>query len=620
MRLSSVILTVTAFAAGAVGAYFSAGLAVTWVEDISAEAVEHRLEIQGHDWASVQTDGLQVILEGEAPTEAERFKALAAAGTEVEAARVIDSFTVTATGDLAAPDFSIEILRNSSGVSLIGLIPASSDKEDLMHLVSRIAGDLPISDFLETADYAEPASWPSSLSFGLLALERLERSKISVLEDRVRIEAISDSPEQQRRLEAELARRTPADIRSEIDISAPLPVIAPFSLRFIKDEDGAHFDACSADTPANERLILTAARAAGADGKGNCRLGLGVPSPKWGEAAAKSIAALAELGSGSITMSDADIALVATVGTSEEQFDQVTSTLKANLPPTFTLSSVLPKPVVEVEGEGPPEFVVTKSPEGQVQIRGPVGDALARRAVETFARATFGSDQVLFATRLREDLPQGWSVRTLAGLAALGELHSGVVDVQANVVSVKGRTGSQTVGADISQILVERLGATAKFELDVEYVEALDPIAALLTPDECIARIKAIGDAEKISFDPGSTNLNSESRDIVDKMAEIFGRCMEANIEIGGHTDSQGREEMNLSLSQSRADAVLNALRLARVNLKSISAIGYGETQPIADNDSSEGREANRRIEFRLITETTPDDTTDTAPQEPENE
>jgi OmpA-OmpF porin, OOP family len=72
-------------------------------------------------------------------------------------------------------------------------------------------------------------------------------------------------------------------------------------------------------------------------------------------------------------------------------------------------------------------------------------------------------------------------------------------------------------------------------------------------------------------------------------------------MEIGGHTDSQGSEGMNERLSQERADAVLNAIMARRVLTSNLTAKGYGEAKPIADNGTEAGREANRRIEFRLI-------------------
>lgn len=72
-------------------------------------------------------------------------------------------------------------------------------------------------------------------------------------------------------------------------------------------------------------------------------------------------------------------------------------------------------------------------------------------------------------------------------------------------------------------------------------------------------------------------------------------------MEIGGHTDSQGRETMNQTLSQARAEAVLDALLAEEVLTSFLSAKGYGEALPIADNSTEEGRALNRRIEFKLV-------------------
>jgi OOP family OmpA-OmpF porin len=112
--------------------------------------------------------------------------------------------------------------------------------------------------------------------------------------------------------------------------------------------------------------------------------------------------------------------------------------------------------------------------------------------------------------------------------------------------------------------------------------------------------IVAVQEESKIVFEPGSVEITEEAGEILDRMAEILPDCLHVPMEIGGHTDSQGREEMNLGLSQSRADAVLNGLLARGVLVSNLTARGYGETRPIADNDTEEGRERNRRIEFRL--------------------
>jgi OOP family OmpA-OmpF porin len=606
MRIIPVILSALAFAAAGVGAYFAAGLTVSWIENSSATAVEKRLALEGFDWASVQTDGLKVVLEGEAASEALRFKALAAAGQIVEAARVIDNFTITDSRPPVAPKFSVEILRNGKSISLIGLVPTKADNANFKDRVARIAGDLPIADFLETADYPVPDAWSSVISYGLLALERLEHSKISIGETQVTIEAIGESDAQKSKLLEELTRRTPADITSKIGISAPRPVITPFTLRFRITADGASFDACSADSPEAAVQILAAAKAAGLAEEATCRQGLGVPSPLWSKAATQAIAALAKLGGGSVTLSDADVTLTAPAGTDPTLFDTITSRLDGDLPEVFALNPILlVAPETPEDDAAIPEMVATLSPEGQVQIRGPVISPRAQRTLQTFAYAVFGSEDVYLSTKLQDNLPEGWMVRSLASLAGLSKLNSGIATVSPNAIDITGLTGRRSAKTDIAQILIDRLGDGAEFELEVTYLEELDPLARMLNGAECVAEITDLASQNKIKFEPGSATLDGDSRDTVQAIAEVFERCLEAPIEIGGHTDSQGREEMNLNLSKGRAEAVLTALRGARVKLKSLTAEGYGETQPIADNGTEEGREANRRIEFRLVTPAT---------------
>jgi OOP family OmpA-OmpF porin len=606
MRIIPVILSALAFAAAGVGAYFAAGLTVSWIENSSATAVEKRLALEGFDWASVQTDGLKVVLEGEAASEALRFKALAAAGQIVEAARVIDNFTITDSRPPVAPKFSVEILRNGKSISLIGLVPTKADNANFKDRVARIAGDLPVADFLETADYPVPDAWSSVISYGLLALERLEHSKISIGETQVTIEAIGESDAQKSKLLQELTRRTPADITSKIGISAPRPVITPFTLRFRITADGASFDACSADSPEAAVQILAAAKAAGLAEEATCRQGLGVPSPLWSKAATQAIAALTKLGGGSVTLSDADVTLTAPAGTDPTLFDTITSRLDGDLPEVFALNPILlVAPETPEDDAAIPEMVATLSPEGQVQIRGPVISPRAQRTLQTFAYAVFGSEDVYLSTKLQDNLPEGWMVRSLASLAGLSKLNSGIATVSPNAIDITGLTGRRSAKTDIAQILIDRLGDGAEFELEVTYLEELDPLARMLNGAECVAEITDLASQNKIKFEPGSATLDGDSRDTVQAIAEVFERCLEAPIEIGGHTDSQGREEMNLNLSKGRAEAVLTALRGARVKLKSLTAEGYGETQPIADNGTAEGREANRRIEFRLVTPAT---------------
>ncbi len=102
----------------------------------------------------------------------------------------------------------------------------------------------------------------------------------------------------------------------------------------------------------------------------------------------------------------------------------------------------------------------------------------------------------------------------------------------------------------------------------------------------------------KINFVTGSAQLDAQSIRAINAVAAIIRKCVEStdlNVEIGGHTDSQGGEDLNQQLSQSRAEAVRVALLARSVDEARITAVGYGEAEPIADNNTEEGRAANRR-------------------------
>ncbi len=232
---------------------------------------------------------------------------------------------------------------------------------------------------------------------------------------------------------------------------------------------------------------------------------------------------------------------------------------------------------------------------------GRLTDAMQRQAVDAFARAAFEGAQVLTATRVDETLPEGWPVRVLAGLEALAEVEYGSLLVRADTVEVTGVTGSTETRRKITQILSGKLGQGQTFTVKVRYDEALDPIASLPTPEECAANVNAVIAKTKITFTPASAELTTAARPVLDALATILTACPAMQMEIGGHTDSQGSEDGNKSLSQARAEAVLLALQGRRVDTSGMSAVGYGEAVPIADNETEEGRDANRRIEFVLL-------------------
>jgi OmpA-OmpF porin, OOP family len=457
---------------------------------------------------------------------------------------------------------------------------------------------------LETAAYPAPDGWDAALAFGLQALQTLPRAKISIAADRIAVTAISDSEDQKREFETALRAIAPEGVRLDLQVSAPRPVLTPFTLRFLIDEAGARFDACSADTDQAKARIVTAATQAGVAGTPNCTVGMGVPSPSWADATIAGIKAVQALGQGTITFSDADVTLEAAVGTPQATFDRVVGELQTALPASFSLDAKLPRP--EAVQEGPAEFTAELSSEGKVELRGRLIDEMQRNAVDAFAKAKFGTGAVYTATRLDDGLPDGWPARVLAGLSALAELESGKLLVRADTVEVSGITGSLRARDRITQTLSSALGQGATFKVTVTYDEDLDPLAALPTPQECKSEIDVAVAKQKITFTPGSAEIAAAAQTTIAELADILSDCPGLQMEIAGHTDAQGSEGGNLSLSQARAEAVLIALQGRGVDVSAMKAQGYGEAAPIADNESDTGREANRRIEFTLLGQAEP--------------
>jgi len=101
-----------------------------------------------------------------------------------------------------------------------------------------------------------------------------------------------------------------------------------------------------------------------------------------------------------------------------------------------------------------------------------------------------------------------------------------------------------------------------------------------------------------INFDTGKSTIKPESKPIINQIVEMLKSNPELHISVEGHTDNVGNPKSNKTLSDDRAKAVVTEIVAQGIDAKRLSAVGYGQDKPIADNKTEEGKAKNRRVEL----------------------
>lgn len=127
-----------------------------------------------------------------------------------------------------------------------------------------------------------------------------------------------------------------------------------------------------------------------------------------------------------------------------------------------------------------------------------------------------------------------------------------------------------------------------------------DRIAVIGDAGRCQHRVDAVLGERRVTFKAGRPELSDSSYAVLAAVARVMKNCR-ATFEVASHTDASGDAVINLKLSQRRAEAAARYLVESGVAPEQLTATGYGESQPVADNASAAGRAANARLEFRIL-------------------
>jgi outer membrane protein OmpA-like peptidoglycan-associated protein len=166
-----------------------------------------------------------------------------------------------------------------------------------------------------------------------------------------------------------------------------------------------------------------------------------------------------------------------------------------------------------------------------------------------------------------------------------------------------GIIGNQYGNTALGAIIGAAVGGTAGLLIGNE----MDKRADEMKKDMQGAKIERVGEGIKITFDSGllfdvdKSDLRPQAKTNIESLAKILNKYSDTNILIEGDTDNSGSDEYNQKLSERRAQSVANHLMGLGVPNSRISTVGLGETNPVASNDSEEGRQQNRRVEVAIF-------------------
>jgi len=189
------------------------------------------------------------------------------------------------------------------------------------------------------------------------------------------------------------------------------------------------------------------------------------------------------------------------------------------------------------------------------------------------------------------------------GCASMSNRDKGVVIGGAGGAVIGGIIGNQAGNTAVGAILGAVVGGAAGGIIG----NYMDDQAEELERDIEGAKIERIGEGIKITFESGilfdvdKSDLRPVAQQNLTELAAILIKYDDTNILIEGHTDSDGTDEYNLQLSERRARSVQSYLAMNSVTSARMTIMGYGESQPVADNMTPEGKQANRRVEVAIM-------------------
>jgi OmpA-OmpF porin, OOP family len=229
-----------------------------------------------------------------------------------------------------------------------------------------------------------------------------------------------------------------------------------------------------------------------------------------------------------------------------------------------------------------------------VTLTGYVPDNNVHAALVAAAGRKFFSEKVVDNLKASVGAPAGFANAVVPALGALSRLSTGTLVVSDREVKLSGDALYEAAANQIRAGLGKDFPQAFQFKPEISVKPAAAPVDATV----CQQLFAELLGKARIRFESGKADIVADSIGLLDRLIETALRCPNVNFEVAGHTDADGDEMRNQTLSEKRAQAVADYLVKSGLPSDRFVPIGYGSTQPVAGNDTDEGKAQNRRIEF----------------------
>ncbi len=240
---------------------------------------------------------------------------------------------------------------------------------------------------------------------------------------------------------------------------------------------------------------------------------------------------------------------------------------------------------------------------GKVMLTGTLPDPSAKAQLLSRARELYGDGNFVEQLKIspQTGFPQAdWLTSALALLPLANQVNNeGGIALEGNILTVRGLVERDEQRAK----LISDANKAAGGGINVaDKVIVKGQVSSAQATDLQTKLNQALA-GKIVEFDTSSDVLTGPGKAVLDEMAQALGAVPGIPVEIGGHTDARGNAALNESLSQRRARTCVRYLAEKGVDAKRLTATGYGSSKPIADNNTPDGQQRNRRIEFTVLKE-----------------